>query len=100
MWRARQLGYTTLLVYIGTDDPAINVERIARRVRETGHDVPEEDVRRRYERSLTNLPRAIALSDRAHLIDNTTRPREFAVYEREVSRITAPIPRWGMRILS
>jgi predicted ABC-type ATPase len=34
--------------------------------------VPGEDIRRRYERSLENLPEAISLSGRAVLMDNSS----------------------------
>jgi predicted ABC-type ATPase len=37
-----------------------------------GHNVPEIDIRRRYERSLRNLPLAIGRADHAILLDNST----------------------------
>lgn len=42
------------------------------RVLAGGHDVPEEDVRRRYRRSFENLPIAIKRADHAILFDNST----------------------------
>lgn len=53
---ARKEGFRTVLLYFAVADPAICLTRIARRVSEGGHDVPEPDVRRRFSRSLQNLP--------------------------------------------
>jgi predicted ABC-type ATPase len=49
--------------YIGTDSVEINLARIAKRVRAGGHKVPEMDVRRRYLRSLQNLPVAASIAN-------------------------------------
>jgi len=71
MSRARQLGYENTVIYIGTSSVDINLARIQQRVLVGGHDVPEDDVRRRYERSLRNLPIALRLADNAILFDNS-----------------------------
>jgi predicted ABC-type ATPase len=64
-------GFEAVLIYIGTERVEINLARIAKRVRAGGHDVPEMDVRRRYLRSLQNLPAAAAIADRVLLFDNS-----------------------------
>lgn len=48
---AKAQGYRFLLLYIliGSGDQAIG--RVALRVKLGGHDVPEDDIRRRFERS-------------------------------------------------
>lgn len=71
MSAARRAGYRIYLYYICTEDPQINVARVANRVRLGGHDVPEEKVVSRYERSLALLSAAIRLSDRAYIFDNS-----------------------------
>ena len=48
-------GYTFHLVYLWLQSADLAVERVAERVRQGGHDVPEATVRRRYARSLTNF---------------------------------------------
>jgi predicted ABC-type ATPase len=60
-----------VLIYIGTESAEINLARIARRVLAGGHNVPEMDVRRRYLRSLQNLPAAAGIADRVLLFDNS-----------------------------
>ncbi len=72
MTDARERGFEVILIYVGTKNSDINVARVANRVTLGGHDVPEADIRRRYERSLRNLPIAIALADHAILLDNST----------------------------
>ncbi len=69
---ARNRGFEILLVYIGTENVEINLTRIRNRVLAGGHDVPEEDVRRRYKRSFENLPIAIKRADHSILFDNST----------------------------
>jgi predicted ABC-type ATPase len=56
MLDAHRFGFEIVLVYIGTDNVEINLGRIRDRVLAGGHNVPETDVRRRYQRSLANLP--------------------------------------------
>lgn len=51
----RESGYSVQLVYLWLSSPELAVRRVAQRVREGGHAVPEGDVRRRYRRSLVNL---------------------------------------------
>ncbi|HEX2553635.1 MAG TPA: AAA family ATPase [Microvirga sp.] len=53
---AADAGLSTAMLYSSVRDPAICLERIARRVAEGGHDVPEPVVRRRFARGLANLP--------------------------------------------
>lgn len=53
--RARKAKYEIVLVYIFLDSVEQNLERIKQRVALGGHNVPEEDVRRRYVRSRANF---------------------------------------------
>jgi len=75
MNRARENGYRIYLYYISTEDPEININRVANRVRLCGHNVPKEKIVSRYTRSLSLLPDAIRLSDRAFLFDNSGQKR-------------------------
>lgn len=51
----RNLGYSVELYYLRLDRPEIALRRIAQRVADGGHDVPESTVRRRFSRSLVLL---------------------------------------------
>ena len=52
---AKAGGMAVKLLYFFVDKPEQCLERVARRVSEGGHDVPEADLRRRYVRSLDNF---------------------------------------------
>jgi predicted ABC-type ATPase len=72
----RDRGFVVRLVYICVGNPEKNVQRVRARFAQGGHDVPDEDIRRRYERSLANLPAALKLANEAWLYDNAgTEPR-------------------------
>jgi predicted ABC-type ATPase len=55
MREAKEAGLSPALLYFSVRDPDICMQRIARRVAEGGHDVPEAVVRRRFDRSHANL---------------------------------------------
>lgn len=52
---ARELGYRVGVLFIFLDSPELCLARITERVARGGHGVPEEDVRRRFARSLKNF---------------------------------------------
>jgi predicted ABC-type ATPase len=96
MGDARNRGFEILLVYIGTADVEINLARIRNRVLAGGHDVPEQDVRRRYRRSFENLPMAIKRADHAILFDNSTENgyRLLAILSSVENQWFEPKPAW------
>lgn len=51
----KKKGYKTHLVYVFLDNPDMCIERIKTRVKEGGHYIPDEDVKRRYKRSFNNF---------------------------------------------
>lgn len=55
--RLQQSGYFVRLAFLWVPSPEINVQRVAIRVRHGGHFVPDEDVRRRFGRSIHNFER-------------------------------------------
>ena len=59
MRAAREGGFDVYLTYVCLDTAERNIQRVRERVSRGGHDVPAEDVRRRYERSLAHLPGAL-----------------------------------------
>lgn len=69
--KAQSLGFEVWLLCVLLDHPDKNVERVAVRVRKGGHAVAESDIRRRYERSLGQLPWFLEQADRAWLYDNS-----------------------------
>ncbi|MCL2083698.1 MAG: zeta toxin family protein [Oscillospiraceae bacterium] len=69
---AKRRGYTLSANFVTTRDPGINIERVAQRVREKGHDVPEEKIIRRYHRSMGQLPYLFELADELNIYDNSS----------------------------
>ena len=69
--KAKEKGYEIHAVFVVTKDPGINVMRVRARVMAGGHDVPEEKIIGRYERSLRNLPQLVRIADHTRVIDNS-----------------------------
>lgn len=69
--RAKKAGYFVRLIYVATNNPEINILRVAWRVDHGGHTVPEDKIRTRYERSLKLALEAANIVDRAYFIDNS-----------------------------
>ena len=51
----RDQGYEIGIIYLRLPDVRISLQRVAARVKNGGHDVPEADVRRRFPRSWQNF---------------------------------------------
>lgn len=98
MRAARECGYRIYLYYISTSSPEINVGRVATRVMRGGHNVPEDKIKSRYERSLRNLHEAILLSDRAYIFDNSESSHKWiAEYDGATGELRYKedeIPQW------
>lgn len=68
---AKALGYRNYLYFVATSSPEINVSRVANRVLDGGHAVPDAKIRSRYYRSISLLNPAVELTDRAYVFDNS-----------------------------
>ena len=81
--RAKEAGYRIEGVYIGTDSPEINAERIRYRVSaNTGHIVDVDRLPQRYGFSLSNLRKTAEQFDTLEIMDNSG---------HEANRIPEPI---------
>ena len=69
--QAKELGYEIHAVFVLTNNPRINVRRVKARVEAGGHDVPEEKIISRYEKSLRNLSQLVRIADHTRVIDNS-----------------------------
>jgi predicted ABC-type ATPase len=100
---ARRGGYFVRLFFVGTEDPAINASRVARRVMQGGHDVPISKIIARYFKSIANCA-AVALEvDRLYLYDNSVDGAEPRLVVRAsngaIVRRYGTEPAWIGRIL-
>jgi predicted ABC-type ATPase len=67
-------GYTINLIYLWLPSADLAVERVAKRVASGGHNIPEEVVRRRYERGLKNLIELyLPIADGWMIFDNSVK---------------------------
>lgn len=70
--RWRLAGYTIRIVYLWLNSPETAIDRVHARARQGGHIVPDEVIRRRYDRGLLNFAHSYRdAADRWQLYDNT-----------------------------
>jgi len=100
MRRAGGLGYTVRLIYVATESVEINIQRIRDRVLKGGHDVPEEDQRRRFPRSFANLRLALELASEVALFDNSGPEgnRLVAIRDGRGTNFFPPVPEWAAEV--
>ena len=53
--KLRSTGYRTHLAFLALPSPELAISRVAARVRQGGHSIPEDVIRRRYEAGLRNF---------------------------------------------
>jgi predicted ABC-type ATPase len=68
-WRA--LGYAVSLHFLALPHADLAVARVAQRVMQGGHNIPEDVIRRRFQSGVTNLSRYCALVDDWDVYDNS-----------------------------
>ena len=68
---AKTAGYAINLYYLWMPESAMLPMRIRHRVLDGGHDVPPDDVQRRYARSRANLNDYMSLADKVYVFDAT-----------------------------
>ena len=94
---AKSNGYLVDLIYVCGETPNLNIVRVKQRVGEGGHDVPVADIRRRYQRSLDNLPHAIQFADLIALYDTSRMEghrRALVVEHGQVTFQAPSLPQW------
>ena len=72
VWRSS--GYAVKLIFLSLPDVEIAIERVATRVIQGGHNVPEEVIRRRFAHGIANFERYKLLVDGWQLYDNSGAP--------------------------
>ena len=102
--QAAESGYTVVLCFIGIARPDVSEERVAMRVSQGGHDVPNDKLRSRYPRSIENLKLAIRQLPHVLIYDNndlSTPFRQVAVFEQgHLLDSREPIPEWLKPLLT
>ena len=83
--RALDAGMEVRVWYAGLKSPELHIARVRARVAKGGHDIPEADIRRRYDRGRLNLIRLLPRLTALRLYDNGD--------EADPGRGVAPTPR-------
>ncbi len=96
---ARDAGFEVRLLLFFVSTAEVCLSRVARRVVEGGHNVPEADVRRRFTRAIANFPDYVALVDHWTVLDNSkAQPVTAAagragciIVERDIGNLPEPL---------
>jgi predicted ABC-type ATPase len=71
MRRAAEAGYKVYFYFVSTESPEINKYRVAVRVKQNGHAVPEDKIESRYYRSMDLMKEASEIAYQAFFFDNS-----------------------------
>ena len=94
--RAKEAGFSIMVVFVGTTSVEINIERVKARVEMGGHDVPEEDQRRRYPRTLANMKKLLPKADLAVILDNSGEDYVLVAFGHAgYMHWKEPVPEWA-----
>ncbi len=77
-----ELGYTVVLIFIKIDSPEESIRRVSMRVSQGGHDVPDEKLKARFERTHANLKRSIERLQHVMVYSNQDLSKSFQLVER------------------
>lgn len=69
---ALHADFRVVLYHINVRTPELSVARVASRVKEGGHNVPEEKIRARYERNQALIKKAVLKADVGFVYDNSS----------------------------
>ena len=100
--KAQAAGFRTYMYFVATENPNVNVKRIQQRVKDGGHDVPEEKTIARYYRCLEQVKYALPYLNRAYFFDNSTDQSVFfAEYElgKGFQLYSTLVPEWFKRFV-
>ena len=111
--QAADKGAEVHVLYIGLASTELHIARVRARVRAGGHDIPEADIRRRYEHSRLNLVHLLPKLASLRVYDNSAdadpargkAPEPLLVLHMEKGRIRNPAelaraPDWAKPIVA
>lgn len=101
--QAKALGYEIILVFIHLGRTSLNQARVAQRVSEGGHYVPEDKVSSRIPRVLQNIQQVLPLCDHSYLLDNSRLDDPFQViaeiHNGQLILKSEPLAEWAKGML-
>lgn len=91
----KEKGYHVRLFYIGLDTATESLARIQNRVRRGGHDIPENDVERRFAGRWEAVAKILPYCDEAEFYDNDNGFVKVAEYRNgELRTVGRHRPKW------
>ena len=98
--QVKELGYHVRLFYIGLDTAEESLSRIANRVKRGGHDIPQDDVVRRFAGRWEAVAKVLPYCDEAEFYDNDNGFVLVAEYRNgELRTVGSRRPQWLMELL-
>lgn len=99
--QVRDLGYRVRLFYIGLDSAEESLLRIANRVKRGGHDIPRDDVIRRFAERWEAVAKVLPFCDEAEFYDNDNGFVLVAEYRNgELRTVGSRHPQWLAELLA
>lgn len=92
--QARERGYYVRMFYVGLDTAEESMSRIANRVRKGGHNIPQEDVQRRFAARAASLSAVLPYCDECVFFDNDNGFVEVGSYRNGEITCTQSTPQW------
>lgn len=93
--RAIERGYYIRLYYVGLNTVEESLARIENRVKKGGHDIPDADVKRRFNKRFEDLVAVLQYCDEATFYDNENGFVAVAEYKNgEILQIGSSRPKW------
>ena len=101
--KAKALSYQVILVMIHLESSSLNKARVAQRVGEGGHNVPDDKIETRIPRLLHLIKSVIPLCDHVTLLDNSSADNPFVpvvtVRNGKIEKLRDPLPGWAQELV-
>ena len=101
--KAKALGYQVILVMIHLASTSLNKARVAPRVEEGGHHVPDEKIETRIPRLLQLVKSVIPLCDHVTLLGNSRADNPFVpvvtIRSGQTQKLFDPLPEWARQLI-
>ena len=82
--RAQAIGYKVHLLFFCLESSEQAIQRVAQRVEQGGHGIPEDVIRRRFKKGLNNLVHLfMPICDSIHVWNNTQTPAQLIAEQTE-----------------
>ena len=98
--RAQALGYKVHLIFFALENEEQAIQRVAQRVSNGGHDIPESDIRRRFQRGIYNLIHLyMPICDSALVYNNMKTPAQMIARKKAATMQIVDSDMWNQLML-